>query len=88
MIRFFDVDRIIPFMRYGKITTTISLTTFIFSVWALWAQGLNLGVDFTGGTVMEVATASPPSSTRSAARWRLSACAKSRCRTSAPRATC
>lgn len=54
MIRFFDVDRVIPFMRYGKITTTISLATFFFSVWALWAQGLNLGVDFTGGTVMEV----------------------------------
>ena len=54
MIRFFDVDRVIPFMRYGKITTTISLATFIFAVWALWAQGLNLGVDFTGGTVMEV----------------------------------
>lgn len=54
MIRFFDVDRVIPFMRYGKVTTTISLATFIFSVWALWAQGLNLGVDFTGGTVMEV----------------------------------
>jgi preprotein translocase subunit SecF len=59
MIRFFDVDRIIPFMRYGKLTTTISLTTFLFSVWALWAQGLNLGVDFTGGTVMEVSYSQP-----------------------------
>lgn len=59
MIRFFDVDRVIPFMRYGKVTTTISLGTFIFAVWALWAQGLNLGVDFTGGTVMEVAYSEP-----------------------------
>ena len=59
MIRFFDVDRVIPFMRYGKITTTISLGTFIFAVWALWAQGLNLGVDFTGGTVMEVSYSQP-----------------------------
>lgn len=59
MIRFFDVNRVIPFMRYGKITTTISLATFFFAVWALWAQGLNLGVDFTGGTVMEVAYSQP-----------------------------
>lgn len=54
MIRFFDVDRVIPFMRYGKVTTTISLATFFFAVWALWDKGLHLGVDFTGGTVMEV----------------------------------
>ncbi|KAB2312936.1 protein translocase subunit SecF [Betaproteobacteria bacterium SCN2] len=59
MIRFFDVDRVIPFMRYGKTTTTISLGTFIFAVWALWAYGLNLGVDFTGGTVMEVSYSQP-----------------------------
>ncbi len=59
MIRFFDVDRVIPFMRYGKLTTSISLATFFFSVWALWAQGLNLGVDFTGGTVMEVEYSQP-----------------------------
>jgi len=59
MIRFFDVDRVIPFMRYGKVTTTISLATFFFSVWALWSEGLNLGVDFTGGTVMEVAYSQP-----------------------------
>jgi preprotein translocase subunit SecF len=59
MIRFFDVDRVIPFMRYGKVTTTISLVTFLFAVWALGAKGLNLGVDFTGGTVMEVAYSEP-----------------------------
>ena len=59
MIRFFDVDRVIPFMRYGKVTTAISLATFFFAVWALWAKGLNLGVDFTGGTVMEVAYSQP-----------------------------
>lgn len=59
MIRFFDVDRVIPFMRYGKITTTISLATFIFAIWALGTKGLSLGVDFTGGTVMEVAYSQP-----------------------------
>ncbi len=59
MIRFFDVNRVIPFMRYGKVTTAISLATFSFAVWALWAKGLNLGVDFTGGTVLEVEYSQP-----------------------------
>jgi preprotein translocase subunit SecF len=59
MIRFFDVERVIPFMRYGKITTAISLATFFFAIWALGYKGLNLGVDFTGGTVMEVSYNQP-----------------------------
>jgi preprotein translocase subunit SecF len=59
MIRFFDVNRVIPFMRYGKITTAISLATFFFAIWSLAYKGLDLGVDFTGGTVMEVSYAQP-----------------------------
>ncbi len=54
MLEFFHFTKAIPFMRYGKITTAISLGTFLFSVFALAFYGLNLGVDFTGGTVMEV----------------------------------
>jgi preprotein translocase subunit SecF len=41
-------------MSWGKYTTTISLATFIVAVFFLVTKGLNLGVDFTGGTVMEV----------------------------------
>ncbi|MGO9444211.1 MAG: protein translocase subunit SecF [Thiobacillaceae bacterium] len=59
MLRLFDVDRVIPFMRYGKITTAISLATFFFAVWALAYKGLNFGVDFTGGTVMEISYPQP-----------------------------
>jgi preprotein translocase subunit SecF len=47
-------------MSWGKYTTTISLLTFILSVFFLISKGLNLGVDFTGGTVMEVGYAQPP----------------------------
>ena len=50
----FHFKKDIPFMSYGKLTTTISLVTFIIAVAALALKGLNLGVDFTGGTVMEV----------------------------------
>ena len=41
-------------MSWGIYTTTISLATFIVAVFFLVTKGLNLGVDFTGGTVMEV----------------------------------
>jgi len=53
-MEFFRFKRDIPFMSWGKYTTTISLVTFIVAVFFLVTNGLNLGVDFTGGTVMEV----------------------------------
>lgn len=54
MIEFFRVKRDIPFMSYGKLTTAISLGTFILAVFFLITKGLNFGVEFTGGTVMEL----------------------------------
>ncbi|WP_296754701.1 protein translocase subunit SecF [Thiobacillus sp.] len=59
MLEFFPFKKTIPFMSWGKATTAISLLTFLFAVWALWDRGLNLGVDFTGGTVIEVRTEQP-----------------------------
>ena len=46
-------------MSWGKYTTTISLVTFIAAVFFLYSKGLNLGVDFTGGTVLEVGYSQP-----------------------------
>lgn len=50
----FDLKRDIPFMKYGKLTTFISLATFVLAVFFLVTRGLNFSVEFTGGTVMEV----------------------------------
>jgi len=50
----FRIRNDIPFMSYGRLTTAISLVTFILAVVFLATRGLNFGVDFTGGTVMEV----------------------------------
>ncbi|MGQ0442015.1 MAG: protein translocase subunit SecF [Methylophilaceae bacterium] len=50
----FRIRNDIPFMSYGRLTTAISLITFILAVFFLVSRGLNYGVDFTGGTVMEV----------------------------------
>ncbi|SNR87946.1 protein translocase subunit secF [Methylobacillus rhizosphaerae] len=53
-MEFFRIKKDIPFMSYGRLTTTISLVTFLLSVFFLFHKGLHLGVDFTGGTMMEV----------------------------------
>jgi preprotein translocase subunit SecF len=50
----FRFKKDIPFMSYGRLTTSISLITFILAVFFLATRGLNFGVDFTGGTMIEV----------------------------------
>ncbi len=58
-MEFFRIKHDIPFMSWGKYTTAISLLTFIVAVFFLFTKGLNLGVDFTGGTVMEIGYTQP-----------------------------
>jgi preprotein translocase subunit SecF len=53
-MEFFRIRKDIPFMRYAMVFNIISLATFLLAVGALTFKGLNLGVEFTGGTVMEV----------------------------------
>ena len=59
-MEFFRIKRDIPFMRYALIFNVISLITFVVAVGSLAIRGLHLGVDFTGGTVMELAYKQPP----------------------------
>jgi preprotein translocase subunit SecF len=59
-MEFFKIKRDIPFMRYALIFNVISAITFLIAVGSLWTRGLHLGVDFTGGTVMEVSYKQPP----------------------------
>lgn len=50
----FKPTRDIPFMRFARSTIFFSIFFILASVVLLATKGLNLGVDFTGGTVMEV----------------------------------
>ncbi len=54
-MEFFKIRRDIPFMRYALIFNIISLLTFLAAVFFLWQRGLHFSIEFTGGTVMEVA---------------------------------
>lgn len=56
-MEFFKIKKDIPFMRYARVFNAISLVTFILAVYFLSVKGLNFGVDFTGGTVMEISYA-------------------------------
>jgi len=58
-MEFFRIKRDIPFMRYALIFNVISIITFLVAVVSLSTRGLNFGVDFTGGTVMEVSYSQP-----------------------------
>ena len=53
-MEFFKIRRDIPFMRHALVFNVISIITFLIAVGSLATRGLNFGVDFTGGTVMEV----------------------------------
>jgi preprotein translocase subunit SecF len=44
----------LPFMKYALIFNVISLLTFFIAVGALAYKGLNMGIDFKGGTVAEM----------------------------------
>lgn len=44
----------IPFMSYRRIATISSLVLIVLSVGSLSFKGLNLGLDFSGGTLIEV----------------------------------
>ena len=59
-MEFFRIKSDIPFMRHALVFNVISIITFIIAVGSLTTKGLNFGVDFTGGTVMEVHYAQAP----------------------------
>ena len=59
-MEFFRIKDDIPFMRHALVFNVISIITFLIAVGSLATKGLNLGVDFTGGTVMEVHYAKAP----------------------------
>ncbi len=56
-MEFFRFRRDIPFMRHALVFNVISAVTFLLAVFFLATRGLNFGVDFRGGTVIEVSYA-------------------------------
>jgi len=63
-MEFFRIRTVIPFMKHALVFNVISLITFALAVLFLATRGLNLGVDFRGGTVIEIAYSHPADLTR------------------------
>lgn len=58
-MEFFRIKNDIPFMRYAKGTVFVSALFFVAAIAALAVRGLNLSIDFTGGTLVELHYAHP-----------------------------
>ncbi len=54
-MEFFRIKRDIPFMKNALAFNVVSLITFMLAVFFLFTRGLHFSIEFTGGTVMEVA---------------------------------
>jgi len=54
-MEFFRIRRDIPFMRHALVFNVISALTFALAIFFLATRGLHFSIEFTGGTVMEVA---------------------------------
>jgi preprotein translocase subunit SecF len=59
-MEFFRIHKDIPFMKRALVFNVISLATFILAVAFILIRGLHYSVEFTGGTVMEVAYQEAP----------------------------
>ena len=49
------------FMQFRKIASIVSITIFVISVFSLGFRGLSLGLDFSGGTLLEITYEEPVS---------------------------
>lgn len=56
----FRIKNDIPFMRHALKFNIISMVTFLLAVLFIVTRGLNLSVEFTGGTLVEVNYPEPP----------------------------
>ena len=59
-LRALNISKTLPLMKYRKITGLVSSIFLVLCLVSLGVRGLNFGIDFTGGTVIETSFERPP----------------------------
>ena len=59
-LRALNLKRTLPLMKYRRYTGVVSAAFLLVCLISLAVRGLNFGIDFTGGTVIETAFERPP----------------------------
>jgi preprotein translocase subunit SecF len=54
MFQLFNPDSNLPFMRWGRITVMVSCVLILAALVLMFRPGLNFGLDFTGGSLVEL----------------------------------
>jgi preprotein translocase subunit SecF len=57
---FFPHDLRLPFMRFKGVCLALSVVAMLLSLALIWGRGFNYGVDFTGGSMLEVQSKAGP----------------------------
>ena len=60
LVRFLPMEPKVPFINLRVIAAIISIMAIIASIFLVSTRGLNYGIDFTGGTVIEIDTGGAP----------------------------